>query len=100
MVFFAVMGFTITDVGLKCSDVGLVDLFTGQECQAAVIDVIPFIPNANYRRQFSDPNFRKGCYIWEIHTSAKDEMYFNSHPTGGDNFLERTRSICKKGNIT
>ena len=89
-------GFTVTDVGQKCSDVGLVDLSTGLECEEAVTDAKPFNLYANYKGVFSDKDFRKGCYMWDIQDG---NMHFNEHSTGGSNYLERTRSVCKKGNI-
>ena len=88
--------FTVTDVGLKCSDVGLVDLSTGLECKEAVPDAKPFNSNAHYKNEFSNRNMRKGCYIWD---RQHGDMYFNEHSTGGRDHLESTRSVCKNGNI-
>ena len=66
--------FTVTDSGLNCSDVGLVDLATSEECKAAVTDATSFNSNANYKREFSGKDFRKGCYIWD---REDGDMWFN-----------------------
>ena len=88
--------FTVTDSGLNCSDVGLVDLATSVECKAAVTDATSFNSNANYKREFSGKDFRKGCYIWD---RQDGDMWFNKHSTGGTKYLKTTRSVCKNGNI-
>ena len=87
--FFA--EFAHTDNGVSCSDSGLRDLSTAEECSVAVSYAKSFNSEARYRNVYSSIKRPKGCYIWD--TGA---MYFNTHPTGGSS--SSVASICRKGN--
>ena len=79
------------DRGLTCSDIGLHDLTTAQECSDAVTYATLFNENARYVEEGSWHYNPKGCSIY-----SDGLMYFNSHPTGRKK--STTISICWKGN--
>ena len=84
-------GLVHTDKGTTCSDIGLQDLSTDQECSDAVNYAKYFNGNAKYVESGSWPGNHKGCSIY-----GDGEMIFNRHVSGQNN--ANTRSICKKGN--
>ena len=88
--FFA--EFAHTDNGVSCSDSGLRDLSTTQECSGAVSYAKTFNSKANYRSEGSySSHFPKGCHIW-----TWGDMYFNTHSIGERH--PSIASICMKGN--
>ena len=87
--FFA--EFVHTDKGVTCSERGLKDLSTAQECSDAVSYAETFNRDANYRNVESLSYYPKGCHIW-----TWGDMYFNTHSIGGRNSY--AASICTKGN--
>ena len=79
-----------TDKGTTCSDKGLLDLFTDQECADALYYAKSFVGAALYLGSGSWSENHKGCYIYQ-----NGDMYFNTHSFGNNN--ANMRSICKKG---
>ena len=75
-----------------CSDSGLKQLTNEQECLDAVKYAKSFNKHAYYRETEFTSYKPKGCIIYD-----NGEMYFNSHPTGGDT-KGSTNGICRKGN--
>ena len=80
-----------TDNGVTCSNSGLKDLSTAQECSGAVSYANSFNSNARYISELYGANYTKGCII----TDGGD-MYFNTHSIGGSS--SSYSSICLKGN--
>ena len=80
-----------TEKGTTCSDSGLQDLSTDQECSDAVNYAKSFNVNAEYKYSESSSSYPKGCYIL-----SGGRMYFNRDSTGKNQ--AGIRSICHKGN--
>ena len=80
-----------TEKGTTCSDNGFQDLSAGQECSDAINYAKSFNCDARYEYSHSWSWIPKACAIYE-----DGRMYFNSHPSGGND--AKYRSICKKGN--
>ena len=89
---FAESEFVYTDNGVTCSDIGLRDLSTAQECSNAVNYATSFNSKAVYETTWSTISRPKGCYIL-----GSEYMYFNTHPTGGSS-SSVVNSICLRGN--
>ena len=87
--FFA--EFVHTSDGVTCSDSGLMDLSTEEECSGAVDYAKSFYSNARYMNAVRWTNEQKGCFIF-----YSGKIYFNTHPTGGRQDI--VTSICKRGN--
>ena len=79
-----------TSNNVTCSDIGLLDLSTAQECVGAVDYAKSFNNRAFYGQEVSDGDKPKGCY------DLGYEMSFNTHSTGKR--ISSAKSICKKGN--
>ena len=85
--------YTITDRGVACSEVGLSDLGSSEDCS----DAVKYATSFNEKAFFSgveaySPLNHKGCYILD-----EGAMYFNSYVTGKNN--RKARTICKNGNM-
>ena len=88
--FFA--EFVHTDKNVTCSDTGLMDFSTGQECYGAVNYAKTFNSNARYRWELYGDMYPKGCFI-----SESGNMYFNKY-TGSARSSFSGISICYRGN--
>ena len=84
--FFA--DFVHTENGVTCSESGLMDLSTAQECSSAVSYAKSFNSKAYYYSEVALRARPKGCYI------RSGAMYFNSYSTGEGSSSET--SICWK----
>ena len=90
--FFA--EFVHTSDGVTCSDSGLMDLSTEEECSGAVDYAKSFNSDARYMNAVSLIGQQKGCFIF-----YSGKIYFNTHPSGFYYVGKDTvTSICKKGN--
>ena len=87
--FFA--EFVHTSDGVTCSDSGLLDLSTEEECSDAVDYAKSFNSDARYQSEVYLSTSPKGCIIY--HSGS---MYFNTYATGDRN--NSYSSICRKGN--
>lgn len=81
--------FVHTDNGVACSERGLKDVSTAEECSDAVSYAKTFNSKALYRRSQPWRTQPKGCHIWT--TGA---MYFNAHSIGEKH--STALSICKR----
>ena len=70
---------------------GLTDIFTKDECIAAVpYAKVSLSPYARFKAEVLQEDTPKGCFI-----SGRD-IYWNTHGTGRPK--EKIKSICKSGN--
>ena len=83
--------FCHTGYGVTCSDSGLMDLSTAEECSGAVNYAKKFNRLAHYVFAVSWSSAPKGCFI-----ADSGHFWFNKHSTGSRDDLRK--SICKKGN--
>ena len=80
-----------TEKGTQCSDSGLQDLSTNQECSDAFNYAKSFNGNAQYVGSGYWSRNHKGCFIYD-----SGLMGFNTHYSGNNRADQR--SICRKGN--